>query len=171
MRHNDIKTLILDDNRQMLALLAAIMAAFGFRRIWRAVSIAEAKELCLDHKFDLIIADQRVEKTSGLDFVRWLRDPAVSPIHFVPVLMISAYSQRNKIIEAVNAGVDEFLVKPVKPVDIARRIDAVTYKRRKFVKTLNYFGPDRRRFVDPHFKGPHKRFDDHMAKEDVFEFD
>lgn len=171
MQYNDVKTLVLDDNRQMLSLLAAILAAFGFRKIWKAASIAEAKELCLDHQFELIIADQRVDKTSGLDFVRWLRDPIVSPIKFVPVLMISAYSQRKKIIEAIDAGVDEFLVKPVRPVDIARRIDAVTYKRRNFVKTLNYFGPDRRRRADPHFNGPYKRFDDQKVTEDVFEFD
>ena len=171
MRRNDIKTLVLDDNRQMIALFVAILEAFGFTKIWRATTIAEAQDLCMDHQFELILADQRVDQTSGLEFVRWLRDPAVSPLQFVPVIMISSYSERKRIIEAIASGVDEFLVKPVRPVDIARRIDAVTYKRRKFVKTINYFGPDRRRFVDQNFTGPFKRFDDELVEADVFEFD
>ncbi|MAT36295.1 MAG: two-component system response regulator [Ponticaulis sp.] len=170
--NTNIKTLILEDNRQMRTLLSAILAAFGFRRIWGANTNDEAFEQCREIDFDLIIVDQKVGSTSGLDFVRKIRDQELSPYPYVPIIMISSYSERVRIMDAINAGVDEFLVKPVKPLDIARRIDAVTFKRRDFVRAPNYFGPDRRRRQDPHFRGPFKRIDDRLhADADVFEFD
>tara|TARA_X000000950_G_scaffold281558_1_gene378527 strand:- start:83779 stop:84297 length:519 start_codon:yes stop_codon:yes gene_type:complete len=172
VRNNNIKTLIMDDNRQMRTLLSAILGAFGFKNLIGASSIKEAQELWREHRFDLVIVDQRMGDQSGLDYVRWLRQKHISPSPFVPVIVVSSYSEKTRIIEAINAGVDEFLVKPLRPVDLARRIDSVTYKRRDFVHTVNFFGPDRRRFDNPHFRGPFKRIDDpQIAENEVFEFE
>ncbi|MAK61446.1 MAG: two-component system response regulator [Ponticaulis sp.] len=168
----NVRILILDDNRQMATLFVVILKAFGFPHPVVSATVEEAQDICQDNTFDLILVDQLLKRGSGLEFVRWLRNPNTTPMQFVPIIMISSYSERSRIFDAIGAGVDEFLVKPVKPIDIARRIDAVTFKRRKFVRAENYFGPDRRRFKDKFYNGPFRRADDMVADEaDVFEFD
>ena len=171
LKPNNIKTLILEDNLRMKMILSTVLEAFGFRQIYSAASNAEALKLSQEIQFDLILVDQKIGGTNGLRFVKWIRDRESSPNPYVPIIMVSAYSERRRIIGAINAGVDEFLVKPVKPVDIARRIDAVTYKRRDFIDAPNYFGPDRRRRDDPDYSGPRRRITDADVMEDVFEFD
>jgi DNA-binding response OmpR family regulator len=64
------------------------------------------------------------------------------------------------VLDAINAGVDEFLVKPVRAVDVANRVNAIIERRRPFVKSGGYFGPDRRRRDDPRYKGPMRRAGD-----------
>ena len=171
--NKNVKILFLDDNRQMRTLVRTMLIAFGFRQIWGANTTSEAQDLATDIRFDLIFVDQKLGNNSGLEFVRWLRDPDGGVTPFVPIIMISSFSERARIMDAINAGVDEFLVKPVKPVDVARRIDAVTFKRRGFIRSSDYFGPDRRRRKDPLYSGPLRRSGepDHEAEEDVLEFD
>ena len=156
----------------MTTLFIVILKAFGFPNPTVCSSVHEARSLCEDSIFDIILVDQLLKNESGLEFVRWLRNPNTTPLQFVPIIMISSYSERSRIFDAIGAGVDEFLVKPVKPIDIARRIDAVTFKRRKFVRATNYLGPDRRRFVDKQYTGPLRRAEDGvLVDEDVMEFD
>jgi DNA-binding response OmpR family regulator len=73
---------------------------------------------------------------------------------------VTAYSERRRVIDAINAGVDEFLVKPVRSVDVANRVNAVVERRRPFVQSDGYFGPDRRRRDDPWRRGPWRRAGD-----------
>ena len=75
----------------------------------------------------------------------------------LPVIMVTACSERSRVIEAVKAGVDEFLVKPIRAVDVANRMNAVIERRRSFIDVPAYSGPDRRRRTDPCFKGPWHR--------------
>lgn len=153
----------------MRRLISTALSAFDIRKVWGADSNAEAIDLCKDHDFDLVIVDIKLRDESGLDFVRWLRDQGVSQIPFVPVIVVSSFSGRRQINEAINAGIDEFLVKPFRPIDLARRIDAVTYNRREFIHTPSYFGPDRRRFDNPSFTGPYRRKED--REDQLIDFD
>ena len=156
----------------MRVLLRAILAGFGIRDVDGADSIRSATEQFSDISYDLVLVDNHMATGSGLDFVRWARSEDLSPNPYVPIIMISSYAERHRVKEAVNAGVDEFLVKPVKPMDVARRIDSVTYHRRPFIKTEDYFGPCRRRRVNPTYSGPMRRSSDGVeTEEDDFVFE
>jgi len=69
------------------------------------------------------------------------------------VIMVTACSERSRVIKAVNAGVDKFQVKPIGAVDVANRTNAVIERRRSFINVPAYFGPDQGRKTDPRFKG------------------
>jgi DNA-binding response OmpR family regulator len=62
--------------------------------------------------------------------------------------------------EARDAGVTEFVAKPLSARTLLNRLNAVIYQPRAFVRTQTYFGPDRRRRVDPMHQGPWRRLDD-----------
>ena len=74
--------------------------------------------------------------------------------------MMTGHSARSRVYEARDAGVTEFVVKPVNARTLLDRIMAVIYRPRPFVRTKSYFGPDRRRRADPNFSGPFRRIAD-----------
>ena len=155
-----ISALILDDNAHMRGLVRVILTGFGVRRIEEAGDIAAAMQLIAAGDIDVAFVDMKLAGQSGLEFCRTVRNAADSPNIYLPLIMITAYSERNRVLDAVNAGVDEFLVKPVRAVDVANRVNAIIERRRPFVKVDGYFGPDRRRRDDPRYKGPMRRAGD-----------
>lgn len=160
MSLESVSALILDDNAHMRGLVRVILTSFGVRRIEEASAASEAFAHLAAGDIDIAFVDFKLGGMDGLGFCRHVRMHPESPNVFLPLIMITAYSERSRVIEAINAGVDEFLVKPVRAVDVANRVNAVIERRRPFVKSATYFGPDRRRRKDPRYKGDMRRADD-----------
>jgi DNA-binding response OmpR family regulator len=152
-----VTALILDDNAHMRGVLRAILVSFGMRRIDEAADCNEAIRLVAGGVIDIAFIDFKLGGPDGIDFCRQIRRAPESPNPFLPIIMVTAYSERSRVIDAVNAGVDEFLVKPIRAVDVANRMNAVIERRRSFIDVPAYFGPDRRRKTDPRFRGPLRR--------------
>lgn len=155
-----VTALILDDNAHMRGLLRAILLSFGMRRIDEAADCNEAINIIGSGDIDIAFVDFKLGGLDGIAFCRHVRRSPASPNTFLPLVMITAYSERSRVIDAVNAGVDEFLVKPIRAVDVANRVNAVIERRRSFIDIPTYFGPDRRRRDDPRYRGPWRRADD-----------
>jgi DNA-binding response OmpR family regulator len=96
----------------------------------------------------------------GIDFVRLLRNSPDSPNQMAPVIMITGHSTMQRVQEARNAGVNEFLAKPLTARGVIERITQVVEHPRPFVRAGEYFGPDRRRRADPLYDGPWRRSTD-----------
>lgn len=144
----------------MRGLLRVILTSFGLRRIEEAADCNEAVALVAGGDLDIAFVDFKLGGLDGIEFCKRIRNDPESPNRYLPLIMITAYSERGRVLEAINAGVDEFLVKPVRAVDVANRVNAVVERRRPFVKVSGYFGPDRRRRDDPRHKGPWRRAGD-----------
>jgi two-component system, chemotaxis family, chemotaxis protein CheY len=160
MALESVSVLILDDNAHMRDLIRTILASFGCSRIVEAADTKEALRLVAEAEIDLAFVDFKLSGDSGndgLQFCRSIRLGPDSPDLYLPVIMITAYSERSRVLDAINAGVDEFLVKPVRAIDVANRVNAVIERRRPFVHAAGYFGPDRRRRDDPRYDGPWRR--------------
>lgn len=155
-----VSALILDDNAHMRGLLRVILTSFGMRHIDEAADSNEAFSLAASDDHDIVFVDFKLGGIDGIDFCRRIRRDPDSPNKYMPLVMITAYSERSRVLDAINAGVDEFLVKPVRAVDVANRVNAVIERRRPFVKSADYFGPDRRRRDDPRHEGPWRRASD-----------
>ncbi len=157
MAMESVSALVLDDNAHMRGLLRTILVSFGMRRIDEAADCNEAIGIIASGEIDIAFVDFKLEGADGIDFCRRIRRTAASPNPFLPIVMVTAYSERSRVIAAVNAGIDEFLVKPIRAVDVANRVNAVIERRRSFIDVPAYFGPDRRRRDDPRFRGPWRR--------------
>ena len=160
MALESVSALILDDNAHMRGLVRVILASFGMRRIEEAADCNEALAHVVGGDIDIAFVDFKLSGLDGIDFCKRIRLDPDSPNRYLPLVMITAYSERRRVIDAINAGVDEFLVKPVRAVDVANRVNAVIERRRPFVQCPGYFGPDRRRRDDPRHKGPWRRAGD-----------
>lgn len=160
MALESVSALILDDNAHMRGLLRVILTSFGMRNIDEAADSDEAFRMVALGDFDIVFVDFKLGGLDGIDFCRRMRRDPESPNKYMPLVMITAYSERSRVLDAINAGVDEFLVKPVRAVDVANRVNAVIERRRPFVNANDYFGPDRRRRDDPRHQGPWRRASD-----------
>ncbi len=148
----------------MRALLTAILRAIGVKSIIDANDGAEALQALRRHDFDLIMTDLQMEPLDGIDFVRLLRNSPDSPCPMVPVIMITGHSTMRRVAEARDVGVTEFLSKPVTARGVLQRIGLVIDRPRAFLRTEDYFGPDRRRRRDPAYAGPYRRASDKATR-------
>ena len=152
-----LRVLVLDDSHQMIALLRTILANFGVRDLVESRDAVEAIERVRDSRPDIALVDYQLGEISGLEFVRLIRNAEDSPNRRLPVIMVTAFSERRTVMEAVNGGVNEFLVKPIRPIDLFRRIQAVIEHPRDYVDVKDCFGPGRRRSRKSLYRGPDRR--------------
>lgn len=157
-----IRVLILEDNHHMSSILRTILQGFGVRHVFEARDAADAFESMRSNNPDIAMVDFMLGDVDGLEFTRLVRNASDSPNKYLPIVMVSGHTDRSKIMEAINAGVNEYLAKPVKPVDVYNRFVALIERPRRFIKTAGYFGPDRRRRQDPRYQGPWRRATDHQ---------
>ena len=160
MRFDLLKILLVDDNHHMRALLTEILRAIGVQQVFEANDGAEALQLMRNHAVDIIMTDLAMEPLDGIDFVRLLRNSPDSPNPMAPVIMVTGHSTMKRVNEARDVGVNEFLSKPVTAKGVLDRLTRVVENPRAFVRTPDYFGPDRRRRNDPAYEGPRRRVAD-----------
>lgn len=143
-----VNILIVDDSVHVRRLLGAMLRAMGAARITEVKSHHQAIGVLQGGQFDVALIDWMLDDSSamsGLDLVRDIRRAPVDELKFMPIIMITGHTERENIIEARDAGVNEFLAKPFTAKTLFSRINALVDQPRPFVKTRSFFGPDRRR--------------------------
>lgn len=155
-----LRFLIIEDNPALATLFRSLLAGLGVREIAAAVNGEQGKKLVTSFNPDIILTDYKMAPTSGVDFTFWLRRDPESPDPEIAVIMTSAYSETERVIAARDAGVNEFLVKPVTVHTLYQRIRAVIEADRPFVRAETFVGPCRRRGQPADYAGPFRRADD-----------
>jgi len=160
LRFDLIKILVVDDNQHIRVLIGQILRAIGITQIYEASDGAEGLQMMRAHDIDIVMTDLSMQPLDGLDFVRLLRNSPDSPNAMVPVIMVTGHSTLKRVADARDAGVNEILTKPLTARGVIDRLYRVIDHPRSFVRTKDYFGPDRRRRNDPDYDGPRRRASD-----------
>jgi CheY-like chemotaxis protein len=155
-----LHVLLVDDNQHMRSIVAAILKGAGVGEIHEVSDGAEALRTMRERAIDLAIVDFNMFPLDGVEFTRLVRNASDSNNPFLPIIMMTGHAEKARVCEARDAGVNEFIVKPVTANSVLSRIQAVIFKPRPFVKTDAYNGPCRRRVNDPVFEGPWRRAGD-----------
>jgi len=163
VRFDLLKILLVDDNQHMRMLLIEILRAIGVRHVFEAMDGAEALSILRTTAIDVVFTDLSMNGLDGIDFVQLVRNSPDSPNPFVPIVMITGHSTARRVGEARDAGVNEFLTKPVTARGVIHRLTLLIENPRQFVRSENYFGPDRRRRDDPRYQGERRRDEDKQA--------
>lgn len=153
----NIKVLIVEDNQPMLELAKAILNTFGIANVISAKNGEDGFKKYCDYNPDLVIADWMMKPMDGISLTRRIRNDPSSPNQFVPVILMTGFSEKRRVIQARDAGVTEFLVKPFNARDLYRRISQVIERPRQFIRSEDFFGPDRRRKSTTEYTGTQKR--------------
>lgn len=153
------RILIVEDMAPMLGVTTSILNIFGFKYVDGARSVEDAYRLFRAHNHDLVITDWQMEPEDGLQLIRMIRNNEDSPNKFVPIILMTGYSDRTRVENARDTGITEFLMKPFTARDLYARIVQIIEKPRQFVDAQEFFGPDRRRRRNIAYKGGEKRGD------------
>lgn len=153
-----LRILVVDDNRHAAEIVKSILGSVGAQEILDANSAQRAFETLSAIMIDMMILDQNLGKgDEGVQLVRRIRNDPASPNPYLPILMLTGYTEHRRVVSARDAGVSEFLSKPFTIVGLLKRVEALITQPRPFVRSPDYFGPDRRRRADPAYKGPERR--------------
>lgn len=143
--YREMRVLIIDDSRHMRLIIKSILLTLGCKLIREAGDAALAFKEMQNFPADLIIVDWNMEPLDGLDFVRLVRTAKDSRNPYVPIIMLSGYTEVRRIAEARDAGVNEFLAKPCSVEVLGTRINSIFKNPRDFIRTRKYVDPCRRR--------------------------
>lgn len=140
-----LRVVVIDDNTYMRRIVRTLLHSFGVREVMEAEDGATGLELFQSHLPDIVITDWAMPIFDGIELTRMIRNPNSSPNAYVPIILLTGHSEKKRVIEARDAGITEFLAKPISAKLLYQRIASTILTPRPFVKTATYFGPDRRR--------------------------
>jgi two-component system, chemotaxis family, chemotaxis protein CheY len=141
-----LRYLIVDDSRFYRSVIKNALAAVRLTHVAEAVDGSDALQALRTSQFDFVLVDYEMPVLNGIEFVRKIRwaEEADALNARIPIIMVSQFAHQAVVVEARNAGVHEFLTKPVSPQLLYERIRATILQPREFIVAENYRGPDRR---------------------------
>jgi CheY-like chemotaxis protein len=142
---NKIRVLLVEDNAHMRKLLKALLEAVGVREIVEAHDGGLAWMAMKKEPVDFALIDWEMYPVDGLELVRKIRTEPDSPNPFLPIIMVTGHTERSRVLKARDLGVTEFLAKPVSAQSLSQRIEELIERPRPYIRTREFFGPDRRR--------------------------
>jgi two-component system chemotaxis response regulator CheY len=126
--HDESRILIVDDVNTMRMQIKELLKAFGFQNLAMVSNGEEAKIELTKNPYDLILCDWHMEPCDGLELLKHVRkDTHFKAIAFV---LITAESTKERVIEAIKSGVDDYLIKPLTRVQIETKVYSVLLKKR-----------------------------------------
>jgi CheY-like chemotaxis protein len=155
-----LRVLLVDDNQHMRAIIMAVLIGVGIKSVREVRDGVEAFQSVKDGSYDVAIVDFQMAEMDGVEFTRLVRNSPDSRNPYLPIIMMTGHSERSRVEEARDAGVTEFIAKPLTAKSVLGRLQAVIYRPRPFVRTETFFGPDRRRRQDAAYDGPWRRASD-----------
>jgi two-component system, chemotaxis family, chemotaxis protein CheY len=132
--------LIADDSVFMRRVLRSMLQGLGVRRIVEAEDGAVALETLETHAPDVVLLDWLMPVIDGREFLRLVRQPRHRAA-YVPVIVVSGYTDRKHVSTARDAGANAVLAKPLSAASLYRAIVREVAEPRPFVRTATYFGP------------------------------
>ncbi|MEX0876337.1 MAG: response regulator [Phycisphaerales bacterium] len=121
-----MKVLLIDDSKTMRDIQKSVLKQLGYTDIEEAVSGEDAMSKVADFNPDLCLVDWNMPEMDGLAFVKnFRRQNKVTPL-----IMVTTEAEKSRVIEAIRAGVNNYVVKPFTPDLLSERITETLAKRR-----------------------------------------
>ncbi len=160
-----LKALVIEDNAHMRALLRSLLHTLGIKTVLEAADGGAGYVELREKRPDFVLSDLSMKPVDGIEFTRMVRTAQDSPNPYVPIVMVTGHTERHRVEAARDAGVTEFLAKPITAQNLFLRVAELVERPRAFVRSDSYFGPDRRRHKSADYPGPFRRKDD--FKDDI----
>ena len=123
----DMKFLVVDDFSTMRRIIKNLLIDLGYANVTEADDGQTALPMLQQGNFDFLITDWNMPGMPGLDLLKAVR--ADARLAKMPVLMLTAEAKREQIIEAAQAGVNGYVIKPFIAVTLKEKIDKILEAR------------------------------------------
>lgn len=121
---NGIKVLVAEDDQDIRELVILTLNFNGFETA-SAINGRDALEKAQNEPFDLILLDVRMPQMTGYEVCRLLRKNEKT--QHIPIIMLSAKGQESEIKAGIEAGADEYILKPFAPDILVEKINEVIH--------------------------------------------
>ncbi len=122
-----MKILVVDDSSTMRRIIINTLNKIGYSDYAEAANGREGVEKLAAVPIDMIITDWNMPEMSGVEFIRAVR--ANDQTKHLPVIMVTTNAAQEDIVQALDAGVNNYVVKPFTPDTIKERIQAAIAAR------------------------------------------
>ncbi len=123
----DMKFLVVDDFSTMRRIIKTLLIDLGYSNVTEADDGQTALPMLQTGNFDFLVTDWNMPGMLGLDLLKAVRaDPRLAKL---PVLMLTSEAKREQIIEAAQAGVNGYVIKPFTAVTLREKIDKILEQR------------------------------------------
>lgn len=139
------KVLIVDDEYYTRKVIRTLLISVGVSDIHDASDGRSGLAAIHELAPTIVILDWEMPGMSGAEFARQVRSPNSFPYPNVPIIMLTGHGERSRVVEAVQLGVHEFLLKPVSSTGLLSRMAAVLTSPRPMVRRGDYYGPEPRK--------------------------
>jgi two-component system, chemotaxis family, chemotaxis protein CheY len=141
----DLSVLVVDSNSYMRRLTRTMLTNLGAKLVLEASDGLAALEAIRSHDPDVMFIEWDMPVLDGLEVMRIVRSPGVFPRPNLPVVMLTSRSQRPYVLQALRAGVHEFLTKPTSPSALRDRLMSIMIKPRPMIRLGQNYVPRPRR--------------------------
>ena len=119
----NIKVLVVDDFATMRRIVKGVLKQLGFSKIIEAEDGSAALGELKKDSIGLIVSDWNMPKMTGLDLLKAVKKD--ESLKNIPFIMVTAEGQKENVIEAVKAGVSNYVVKPFTPETFSEKLEKV----------------------------------------------
>ena len=120
-----ITCLTIDDDKFSRTFIKTALYQIGIKSVKEASSAREAMEQLSTYKIDLILLDQVMPDKNGIEFVQDIKKISANSINNIPIIMITVDTKEKTVLDAKNLGIKEYVVKPISPSALKKRICSV----------------------------------------------
>jgi len=118
-----MRILVVDDFASMRKIIKGLLKQIGFQNIEEADDGSTALEKLKIGEFDLVICDWNMPEVPGIEVLKAVRnDPRLKDL---PFLMVTAEAKKDNVMEAVKAGVNQYIVKPFTAETLQKKIEKI----------------------------------------------
>ena len=119
----NMKILVVDDFQTMRRIIRNYLRQLGFNNVEEAEDGDVALEKLIETQFDFVITDWNMPKMTGIDLLKKIR--AENNFKNIPVLIITAEAEKENVVQAAQAGVNDYIVKPFTPEVLQSKIEKI----------------------------------------------
>lgn len=123
MADPSMKILVVDDFATMRKIIRNLLTQLGYKNVFDADDGTTALEQLKTDKFDFIISDWNMPKMSGLDLLKSVK--ANDDLKNIPFMMVTAEALKENIIAAIQAGANDYIVKPFNASTLEEKIKTI----------------------------------------------
>jgi len=127
MTQEEVAILVVDDVASIRTQIKDLLRSFGFRRIKMEESVTHAKIAMDAEKFDLVLCDWHMQPLDGLELLKYVRSS--EKFKDIAFVMVTAEGTKDKVMEALKCGVDDYLLKPLTIAQIQTKVYGTLLKR------------------------------------------